>query len=346
MAGTWTSQNKVLPGAYINVATNEPLSITPGDRGTVVLLQELGAGEDGAIYTITATDQAYPDGAGAADKKLANLALQNAKTVKLYKLKAGHTDEDLTAALNALETEKFDVLVYPYDSERAAEKAAVTAWIKAMRDDEGVWCTAVLANHAADSEAIINVVQGVKLSASESLTAAEMTAWVGGAAAGAGITASNTGKKVAGAIDVTERMTRSAMEAAVSSGELIFKVDSAQNVTIVSDINSLVTTTASKGEMIKKNRVIRTVDGIRNDITSIFEASYIGKANNNEDGRLLLKSALVDYFNTLQNMGAIQNFETDDVVVEKGTAIDAVLVTADIQPVDSVEKIYIAVNLS
>ena len=27
MAGTWESQNKVLPGAYINIQTNEPLSI-------------------------------------------------------------------------------------------------------------------------------------------------------------------------------------------------------------------------------------------------------------------------------------------------------------------------------
>ena len=44
MAGTWESQNKVLPGAYINIRTNEPLSIAPGDRGTVVILQEMSAG--------------------------------------------------------------------------------------------------------------------------------------------------------------------------------------------------------------------------------------------------------------------------------------------------------------
>ena len=44
MSGTWTSQNKVLPGAYINFLTNAALSITPGDRGTVVLLQEMSAG--------------------------------------------------------------------------------------------------------------------------------------------------------------------------------------------------------------------------------------------------------------------------------------------------------------
>ena len=69
MAGTWESQNKVLPGAYINIRTNEPLSITPGDRGTVVILQEMSVGEDGQIYTITATEQAYPEKATAEDKK-------------------------------------------------------------------------------------------------------------------------------------------------------------------------------------------------------------------------------------------------------------------------------------
>lgn len=346
MAGTWTSQNKILPGAYINVATNEPLSITPGDRGTVVILQELSAGTDGTIYTITATEQAYPDNATAADKKLVNLALQNAKTIKLYKLPAAHDADDITAALATLRTEKFDALVYPYDTEKTAEKTAIVTWIKAMRDDEGVWCSAVLANHVADSEAVINVAQGLKPSATESLTAAEATAWVGGATAGASITTSNTSKTVTGMIDVSPRMTRSEMEAAITAGKFIFKVDSAQNVTVVYDINSLTTTTVAKGEMFKKNRVIRTLDGIQNDITSIFEASYIGKSNNTADGRLLFKSALVDYFTALQNMGAIQNFETDDITVEAGTAIDAVLVTANIQPVDSVEKIYITVNLS
>ena len=44
MGGTWTSQNKILPGAYINFLTNAPLSITVGDRGIVALLQEVSKG--------------------------------------------------------------------------------------------------------------------------------------------------------------------------------------------------------------------------------------------------------------------------------------------------------------
>lgn len=350
MAGTWISQNKALPGAYINIRTNEPLSITPGDRGTVVILQEMTKGMDKMIYTITATEAAWPEEATAADKLLANEALKKAQTVLVYKLPTAHDTDDVNEALAALKTVQFNTLCYPYDDTTPAtveaNKAAIATWIAAMRDDEGVKCQAVLANYDADSEGIINVVQGIKLSDGTSLTAAQVTAWVSGATAGASITTSNTGMKYVGAVDVVDRMTKSEMESAVGDGEFIFKVDSAQNVTVVYDINSLTSVTAEKGKMFTKNRVIRTIDNIANDITSIFESNYVGKVNNNEDGRALLKGALADYFATLQNMSAIQNFDTDDVTVTAGTDSDAVVITAAIQPVDSVEKIYITVNLS
>lgn len=350
MAGTWESQNKVLPGAYINIRTNEPLSITPGDRGTVVILQEMTVGDDGTMYTITATETAWPEKATAADKKLAVEALKKAKTVLVYKLPDGHDTEAVNAALAKLKTVQFNTLCYPFDGSTpataTANKTAIATWIKAMRNDEGVKCQAVLANHVADDEGIINVAQGIVLSDGATLTAAETTAWVAGATAGASITTSNTGMKYIGAIDVTPRMTKTEMEEAMKAGKFIFKVDSAQNVTVVYDINSLTSTTAEKGKMFTKNRVIRTLDNIANDITTIFESGYIGKVNNNADGRSLLKAALVDYFVTLQNMAAIQNFDTDDVTIVAGSDTDAVVVDAHIQPVDSVEKIYITVNLS
>lgn len=347
MAGTWGSQNKALPGAYINIRTNEPLSITPGERGTVVILQEMSAGTDGAMYLVTATEADWPDNATAADKKLAAEALKKAKTVLVYKLKASHKAVDVTAALAALKTVQFNVLCYPYDGEgEEANKAAIVTWIKAMREDEGVKCQAVLANHAADSEGIINVAQGIVMAGNQELTAAEATAWVAGATAGASITTSNTGMVYAGAVDVKPRMTKSEMEAAIAAGKFIFKVDTAQNVSVVYDINSFTKATVDKGKVFMKNRVIRTIDNIANDITKIFEANYVGKVNNNADGRSLLKASLVDYFTTLQNLGAVQNFEVGDVTVSAGTDSDAVVIDAAVQPVDSVEKIYITVNLS
>lgn len=350
MAGTWTSQNETLPGAYINIKTNEPLSITPGDRGTVLLLQEMTAGTDKQIYTITATEQNWPDMATAEDKMLANEALKKAKTILVYKLPTSHTGENVTEALEALKTVQFNTLCYPYDGSTPedveANKAAIVTWIKAMRDEEGIKCQAVLANHEADSEGVINVTQGIKMSDGKTLTAAQVTAWVAGATAGASITTSNTGTKYVGAVDVVNRMTRSQMEASVSNGEFIFKVDNTQNVTVVYDINSLTEITPEKGKAFTKNRVIRTIDNIANDISLIFESNYIGKINNNEDGRALFKGALADYFSTLQNMGAIQDFDTDDVEIMAGTASDAVVINLNIRPVDSAEKFYITVNLS
>ena len=350
MSGIWTDQDKKLPGAYINIRTNEPLSIAPGERGTVVILQEMTKGTDKTIYTITAENQAWPEEATAEDKLLAKEALKNAQTVLVYKLPTTHDTDDVNEALAVLKTVHFNTLCYPYDgstpSTAEANKAAVVTWIKAMRDDEGVKCQAVLANHDADSEAIINVVQGIVLSDGLTLTPAQVTAWAAGITAGASITTSNTGAKYVGAIDVADRMTKSEMEAAVDDGKFIFKVDSAQNVTVVYDINSLTAITEEKGKIYKKNRVIRTIDNIANDISNIFESNYVGKINNTEDGRSLLKGALADYFATLQSMNAIQNFNPDDITISAGNDSDAVVITVAIQIVDSVEKLYITVNLS
>lgn len=347
MAGTWESQNKVIPGAYINVRTNEPLRITPGERGTVMMLFELSVGTDGQIYNVTAQESDLPAAATAEDKKLIAEALKKAQTIKVYKLPATHTQENVETALKAIKTEKWDVLCYPYDRKGDdAVKGIIATFVKDMTDDEGVKIQAVLANYAGDYEGIINVVQGIILSGNEKLTASQTTAWVAGVTAGATMYTSNTGMLYEGAVDVVPRMTKTEMETAIKGGKFIFKVDSSQNVTVVYDINSLTTVTIDKSQIFTKNRVIRTVYGIANDVASIFESNYVGKVNNTEDGRSLLKAALVDYCNTLQTMGAVQDFDSDDITISAGDAIDAVVVTVAIQPVDSIEKIYITVNLS
>ncbi|SHH55021.1 Phage tail sheath protein [Caloranaerobacter azorensis DSM 13643] len=348
MAGTWASQNKILPGAYINFLTNAPLSITVGDRGIVVLLQEMSVGNAGEMYEITSTDKSqYPEGIRDEDKLLVNEALKGAQTVIVYNLGSSHTTDMITAALATLKTVNFNTLAYPYDgAEYEANKQEIARWVKAMREEEGAKIQAVMANYDADYEGIINVTQGVKLTDGTELTAAQCTAWVAGITAGANINQSNTGRKYVGAIDIVPRMTKSEMRTAITNGKFIFKVDSSQNVTVVSDINSLTSVSAKKGKQFTKNRVIRTIDGINNDIVEIFESNYVGKVNNNADGRSLLRATLIEYFNELQRLNAIQNFAPEDVTVSPGKDSDAIVIDCYIQPVDSVEKIYITINLS
>ncbi|WP_457945243.1 phage tail sheath subtilisin-like domain-containing protein [Caproiciproducens sp. LBM24188] len=348
MAGTWTTQNKALPGIYMNFQTNAPLSITPGDRGIVALLQEMTCGVVGEIYEITALDASkWPEKATAEDKFLAGEALKKAKTVKVYNLGTEHTTEALTAALEALKTVDFDVLCYPFPADTYSENQnTIKTWVTSMVNDEGRYIQAVLADFAADSESIINCAHAVKLSDGTELTNAQTTAWVAGVTAGAKVNQSNTGAQYDGAIDVIPRMTKTQMEEAVSAGKWIFKVDSEQNVTAVYDINSLTTYTAEKSKSYRKNRFVRLISGINNDITTIFESQYEGKFNNNAEGRSAFKTVLVGYFLELQNKQAIQNFSADDVTVEAGEDSDEVVVTVGVQSVDSIEKVYVTVNLS
>ncbi len=347
MAGTWNNQNKILPGAYINFLTNAPLSITPGDRGTVLLLQELSKGTKGEVYTVTATDNYYPGGITSQDSFLAGEALKGASTVKVYNLGTAHTGTEMEEALKAAKTMDFDVLVYPYDGEGYDTiKTSIAAWVTAVVTSEGKGIQAVLANFAGNSENIINVAHGVKLSDQTVLTPAKATAWVAGVTAGAKISQSNTGKKYVGAIDVVPRMTKTEMESAITAGKFIFKVDTVQNVTAVYDVNSLTTLTTDKGKAFTKNRVIRTLNGINNDITEIFESNYVGTMNNNNDGRSLLRATLIQYFGRLEELSAIKNFTPEDVEVKEGTDADAVVINCYIQPVDSIEKMYMTVSLS
>lgn len=349
MAGTWESQNKVIPAAYINVQTNTPLSITAASRGTLVLPLELSTGNDGEIYRITATEANYPEGATAADKKLVNIALLGAKTVLLYKLPSKHTDDHVEAMLAKLKTQNFNVLVYPYEKSNTPSSTAkqmIATWIEAMQEEEGKNVTAALANYAADSQYVINSVQGVVLSDKETLSADETSVWIGGITAGAMITQSNTAKKFVGAIDVVPRMAKTEMETAIKAGKFLLTADESQNVTVVSDVNSLTSTTQRLGSIMKQNRSVRTAYGIRNDIGIVWDSNFKGKYDNNEEGRGLFKGSLVEYFTDLQKRSAIQKFNADDISVDPGNEINAILVEAGLQLVGSMEIAYITVNLT
>jgi len=78
----------------------------------------------------------------------------------------------------------------------------------------------------------------------------------------------------------------------------------------------------------------------------VFDGFYIGKVDNNQDGRMLFRAELVSLFNTYQEIGAIQNFDSQaDILVQAGAAKDAVFVEAVAQPVDAMEKLYMRVKV-
>ena len=83
-----------------------------------------------------------------------------------------------------------------------------------------------------------------------------------------------------------------------------------------------------------------------NDVYEHFSNYFIGKVDNNEVGRNLLKGWIVGYLNEMMANNGIRDFTAEDVTVEPGNSVDSVLINVAIRPVDSIEKIYMSVTVS
>ena len=251
---------------------------------------------------------------------------------------------DYTDFLTAIEPYKFDVLAY--DGSDSAVEDAFQAFIKRIADEEGAQSQLVAAGLTnPDSRYIINVNSGVVLSDGTTLTPQQVVWWAAGAQAGTRYNESLTYAAYPGAVDVTPKRTNSGYEQALRNGEFVLFADDGV-VKVEQDINSLVTYTTDITEPYHKNRVMRLLNTIANDIYEQFSDGFIGVVNNNEAGRMQFESAIVGYLLDIQANSGIQNFDAEDVTVEAGEAIDAIVVNLAIQPVDSVEKIYVTISVN
>lgn len=248
------------------------------------------------------------------------------------------------AFFTALKTIAFDVLIY--DGKDATLKSTFASFVKDQSNDEGKRCQCVLSEYVADNECIISCAsQSVTLDTGAVLKPEQLTWWVGGASAGANVNESLTYSCYPGAVDIEPKLTRSEQEAQIEGGNfaLISQFDKIQ---VLTDINSFTTFSVEKGKAFRKNRVVRTVFGLCNDIYKTFALYYIGAVHNDEEGRKALKAEILNLMLKYQGNRALQNVVVDDVTVNKGVDSDAVVIEINCQPVDSIEKIYINITIS
>ena len=250
-----------------------------------------------------------------------------------------------SAFLDALEVEHFDILIY--DGTDATTKSTYAAFVKALSNNEGIKCQAVISNYPnPDNECVISTYpQSVTLVDGSVLSPEQLTWWVGGASAGAKQNESLTYTAYTDAVAVSPLLTSAQQEAAINGGQfcLIAPYDRIQ---VLTDINCFRTFSVNKGQPFRKNRVVRTVFGVCNDIYEAFARYYIGAVDNDDEGRKSLKAEILNILNRYQGMRALQNVDVEDVTVLKGVDSDAVVIEIYIQPVDSVEKIYINITIS
>lgn len=421
--GTFTSQNKILTGAYINFVSAVRATASLGNRGIVTMPLELDWGVDGAVFEVTNGDlqknaleifgydytdaklslirdvfkhatklyaykltsngvkatNAYADakytgirgndlmvviatnvddaskfdvslflGTKLVDKQVVSGAselvdnafvtwnkgaeLTNTAGIALSGGANGEvTGSSHSAYLSAIENYTFNTMGVITDDETT--KGLYVAFTKRMRDEVGVKFQCVLFNQSADYEGVVNVKNGK-----------ELVAWVTGLIGACEINKSCTNALYDGEATVSTAYTQSQLESAIKAGEFTLHQVNA-DVRVLTDINSLTTTTADKNEDFKSNQTIRVIDQIGNDIAVLFNTKYLGTIQNNEAGRIGLWNDIVKHHRNLANLGAIENFKDSDVVVTAGDSKRAVVVSDAVTIVNAMEQLYMTVTI-
>ena len=338
--GVFVTQNKVLPGAYINVVSASKTSATLGERGTVAIALALGKAE-GTVIEITKAefvkDSVNILGYEYNSDEMKPLREIFANASKCYIYDKGE-DDTVSTIIAALEPYNFTILC-AYTSE-VTDVAQYITGVKSWRDDMGKKCQVVVYNHTKpDHEGVINVVSPVS---DEGADAHALVAWVAGAEAGCAINASCTNMLYNGEYTVVVDKTQTQLEQCLKDGQFVFH-NVYGEVRVLEDINSLVTTTVDKGEDFKSNQTIRVIDQIANDIAKLFNTKYLGKIPNDKSGRVSLWADIVAHHRQLEEVRAIENFDSALVTVEQGATKKSVVVTDTITVTNAMAQLYMTV---
>lgn len=248
---------------------------------------------------------------------------------------------DYSDYVEAIEPYRFDAMVY--DGNDPTVQTALLSFIKRYFDDNGRQAQLVAANLTnPDSRWANNITSDVVLEDGTELTPQQVCWWAGGALAGAQYNEDLTGATYPGAVQVKTKKKRSELEAGIQAGQWMLQDDGNGTVSVVYDINSLVTYTSDITEPYHLNRTMRVAMVSGNDWNDEFSKYFKGVEDNNEAGRMNIKSTAVNYLLTMQDNNGIQNFDgKTDVQVYQGQKIDSVRIDAVLWPVGATNFIYV-----
>ncbi|MDD3049718.1 MAG: phage tail sheath family protein [Candidatus Cloacimonetes bacterium] len=216
-----------------------------------------------------------------------------------------------------------------------------TAFCSRMRDELGVKFQAVTYRKAANYEGVVNVKNATT---DAGWSEASLVYWVTGIISGCAVNKSNLNKKYDGEFTINVDYTQTALENSIKAGEFtLHKVGS--DVRVLSDINSLVTISDTKGDVFKENQTIRVIDQIANDIAVLFNTKYLGTVPNDAAGRISLWADIVKHHEQLQDIRAIEEFKDSNVTVDQGISKKAVVVGDVVTVVNAMAQLYMTVTV-
>lgn len=338
--GTFVTQNKALPGSYINFINASSTGSNVSDRGVVAIALNLNKNPGEVIEVtkaqfVTECKNILGKEYTSEDLKVLREIFCHASKVVIYDLGA---DGLVADAIKAFESREFNVLC-AYTAESTDINAYIEA-VKNWRDELGKKCQVVVYNQEKpDHEGVINVVSSVANEGSDTFA---LVAWVAGAEAGCKINESCTNMLYDGEYSVDTNKTQAELEECLTKGQIAFHLVYG-DVRLLEDINSLVTVTDAKGDDFKSNQTIRVIDQIANDIAKLYNTKYLGRIANNPSGRVSLWADIVAHHKQLEAINAIENFDSGLLTVTQGESKKSVVVNDAITVTNSMAQLYMTV---
>lgn len=245
------------------------------------------------------------------------------------------TGAEHQAYLDAIEAYSYNTMGVMVED--AVAKSMYVAFNKRLRDEMGVKFQLVVYDCAADYYGVINV---KNKTTDEGWSPASLVYWVTGAQAGCAVNRSLQNTIYNGEFTVDVALTQTQLKQAIKVGEFTFhKVG--QDIRVLEDVNSMVTTSDDQEEVFKDNQTVRVIDQIGNDIAVLFNTKYLGVVPNDNAGRVSLWSDIVKHHEQLQKIGAIEDFSDADVTIGQGDTKKSVVVTDSIRVVSAMSKLYL-----
>lgn len=241
-----------------------------------------------------------------------------------------------------IKTYQYSTMGVPSKESEVVQKTV--SFIKDERDRLGHKVQAVVYKYPeANYEGIISVDQGYKTD-NYDVSETDFVCYIAGLTAGSQVSDSNTYAVIADAVSIIGVKDDDQITEALQNGQLVLSATQSGNIVIEQDINTLHEYGADKSYAFTKNKIIRILDAINNDLTRLWEDTFLGKVANNDNGLNLWKTSVISYLNDLVAMDAISPFDSsEDITVSQGAAIDSVVTDLAITPVDSMEKLYATV---
>ena len=352
--GSWDpSTSAPRPGIYINFLNAAAAQITGGARGIVGIPitdrdRTITTTTDKTFYTVETEKQAADLFGANKIKPIQRIFAGGAKQVLVYTMPpyvAEEVDQDYIDMRAAFDSRMFNVFVFPGEV-TSDEQDATLSWMQQSRSD-GKEFIVVFGGSAADDQDpsvgnarttrladkhAVNLITGV-VESGNVVSSAEFAPYIAGLIAGTPINKSITYAQVR-VDDVSKRLTNAEIVTALQAGSLVL-VHDGEKVKVERGI------TTDKSKI----RKVRAEMAIVADITKTGSDSYIGKIDNNIDGQKALISAIKAYLESLVTANVLMPDFTVELHPDYASVGDEVYLRIFFVEVDSMEKIYLEINV-